>query len=58
MLTTGKNLQSWVTTSLLTGAGKEVLQRTALNAVLAAVTLPVTIYRATGALRVPLSFEL
>lgn len=45
MLSTGETLNTWVRTKLLTKAGKEVLARTAFNAVLAAVALSMTIYR-------------
>ncbi|KAF8752132.1 hypothetical protein RHS01_08030 [Rhizoctonia solani] len=48
MLTTGQTINAWVTDKLLTHAGKEVLARTAFNAVLAAVSLPMTIYSAAG----------
>ncbi|CAE6402826.1 unnamed protein product [Rhizoctonia solani] len=48
MLTTGQTLDTWVTDKLLTNAGKEVLARTAFNAVLAAVSFPMTIYSAAG----------
>jgi hypothetical protein len=45
MLSTGEALNTWVRTKLLTKAGREVLARTAFNAIIAAVALPVTIYR-------------
>lgn len=45
MLSTGETLNTWVRTKLLTKAGKEVLARTAFNAILAAVALPMTVYR-------------
>ncbi|KAG8715037.1 hypothetical protein FRC11_005997 [Ceratobasidium sp. 423] len=45
MLSTGETLNTWIRNKLLTKAGKEVLSRTAFNAVLAAVSLPMTIYR-------------
>ncbi|CUA75607.1 putative membrane protein C6F6,13c [Schizosaccharomyces pombe 972h-] [Rhizoctonia solani] len=48
MLSTGETLNTWIRNKLLTKAGKEVLARTAFNAVLAAVSLPMTIYSTTG----------
>ncbi|KAG8739847.1 hypothetical protein FRC10_005042 [Ceratobasidium sp. 414] len=45
MLSTGETLNTWTRTMLLTGAGMEILAQTAFNAVLAAVALPMTIYR-------------
>ncbi|CAE6431108.1 unnamed protein product [Rhizoctonia solani] len=48
MLSTGETLNTWIRNKLLTKAGTEVLARTAFNAVLAAVSLPMTIYSTTG----------
>ncbi|CAE6451340.1 unnamed protein product [Rhizoctonia solani] len=48
MLSTGETLNTWIRNKLLTKAGKEVLARTAFNAVLAAVSLPMMIYSTTG----------
>ncbi|KAF8607383.1 DUF726-domain-containing protein [Ceratobasidium sp. AG-I] len=48
MLSIGETLNTWVRTKLVTKATKEVLARTAFNAVLAAVALPMTIYSTTG----------
>ncbi|KAJ1301256.1 hypothetical protein OPQ81_003664 [Rhizoctonia solani] len=48
MLSTGETLNTWIRNKLLSKAGKEVLARTAFNAVLAAVSLPMTIYSTTG----------
>ncbi|KAG8703810.1 hypothetical protein FRC08_002625 [Ceratobasidium sp. 394] len=48
MLSTGETLNTWIRTKLLTKAGKEILAKTAFNAVLAAVALPMTIYSTTG----------
>jgi hypothetical protein len=45
MLSTGETLNTWIRNKILTKAGKEVLARTAFNAVIAAVALPLTIYR-------------
>ncbi|CEL53296.1 putative membrane protein F35D11,3 OS=Caenorhabditis elegans GN=F35D11.3 PE=3 SV=2 [Rhizoctonia solani AG-1 IB] len=48
MLSTGETLNTWIRNKILTKAGKEVLARTAFNAVMAAVALPLTIYSTTG----------
>lgn len=48
MLATGETLNTWIRTKLLGKVGKEVISRTAFNAVLMAVSLPMTIYSTTG----------
>ncbi|KAF8323877.1 DUF726-domain-containing protein [Clavulina sp. PMI_390] len=48
MLTTGKTLHGWVMSQLYSKAGAEILKRTAFNAVMAAVAMPLTIYKTTG----------
>jgi len=48
MLSLGETLNTWVRTKLITKVGNEVIARTAFNAVLAAVALPMTIYSTTG----------
>ncbi|KAG8937475.1 hypothetical protein FRC03_008093, partial [Tulasnella sp. 419] len=48
MLKTGQTLDGWVRSLVFGKLTSEVLKRTALNAVLAAVTLPVEIYKKTG----------
>ncbi|KAB5592974.1 membrane protein [Ceratobasidium theobromae] len=45
MLSTGEALNTWIQTRLLSKVGKEVISRTAFNAVLAVVSLPMMIYR-------------
>lgn len=45
MLSTGETLNTWIRTKLIGKVGKEVIARTAFNAVLMAVSLPMTIYR-------------
>lgn len=48
MLSTGETLNTWIRTKLIGKVGKEVIARTAFNAVLMAVSLPMTIYSTTG----------
>lgn len=48
MLSTGKTLNTWIRTKLLTKLGTEIISKTIFNAVLAAISLPSTIYSTTG----------
>ncbi|KAF8336265.1 uncharacterized protein EI90DRAFT_3045098 [Cantharellus anzutake] len=48
MLIIGQSLSSWVKSQLVTQAKMEIIKHTALSAVVAAVSLPVSIYIATG----------
>lgn len=48
MLETGKAIKGWVMSKLYSRAGTEILKRTAFNAVLAAVSMPLSIYNTTG----------
>lgn len=58
MLATGKALHGWVMSQLYSKAGKEILKRTAFNAVLAAVAMPVSIYKTTGRILSTLMIEI
>ncbi|KAG8884282.1 hypothetical protein FRB98_002522 [Tulasnella sp. 332] len=48
MLATGKALHNWVSNQLLGRLKGEIIKRTALQTVMGAVTLPITIYKTTG----------
>lgn len=48
MLSTGKALHSWVTGQVLGRLKSEIIKRTALQTVMAAVALPMNIYKTTG----------
>lgn len=48
MLKTGKALHSWVTGQLLGRLKGEIIKRTALQTVMGAVALPMTVYKTTG----------
>lgn len=48
MLSTGSDLEAWITSKLQTLAGTEILKRTALGAYYAALALPVTVWKTTS----------
>ncbi|KAG9027419.1 hypothetical protein FRB95_007787 [Tulasnella sp. JGI-2019a] len=48
MLATGKALHSWVTSQLLGRLQGEIIKRTALQTLMGAVALPLTVYKTTG----------
>lgn len=48
MLSTGRDLEAWITSKLQTIAGTELLKRTALGAYYAAMALPVTVWKTTS----------
>lgn len=48
MLSTGRDLEAWVSSKLQTLAGTEILKRTALGAYYAALALPVTVWKTTS----------
>lgn len=48
MLTTGKAIADWVKNQFLGRLKGEIIKRTALNAVFAAIAVPMEIYQTTG----------
>lgn len=48
MLATGQALHSWVSNQLLGRLKGEIIKRTALQTVMGAVALPITVYKTTG----------
>jgi hypothetical protein len=48
MLKTGKTIADWVKNKLFGKLKGEIIKRTALNAIFAAVSLPMDIYTTTG----------
>ncbi|CED83011.1 Uncharacterized conserved protein [Phaffia rhodozyma] len=48
MLSTGKEINQWITTKLISKAGREIIKRTFVNAYLSAVALPLTVYGWAG----------